>query len=99
MEPPPGQEAIFLSHDRLDCRRESLRIVSKQEARQHHRVRRDSRSGVKGVRYNPDNDTRTALASRNGRRYQISTYCLGRQPRQPVRRNSAAKTLTSTRRD
>src|SRR4051812_15447999 len=57
MNPPPGKEVIFLNHDRLDCRRENLRIVSKEEARQHHRVRRDCQSGAKGVRFNPEGYT------------------------------------------
>src|ERR1700674_5418377 len=42
MNPPPGKEVIFLNHDRLDCRRANLKIVTKEEARQHHRVRTDS---------------------------------------------------------
>jgi hypothetical protein len=47
---PDGYEVIFLNHDRLDCRRANLRVVAKEEARRHHRVRSDSQSGVKGVR-------------------------------------------------
>ena len=27
MAPGPGQEVIFLNHDRLDCRRENLRVA------------------------------------------------------------------------
>jgi hypothetical protein len=57
MQPGPGQEVIFLNHDRLDSRRENLRVVSKEDARRHHRVRRDSKSGVKGVRFNPPNES------------------------------------------
>jgi hypothetical protein len=74
MQPAPGFEVIFLNHDRLDCRRENLRVVSKEEARRHHRVRRDSKSGVKGVRYNPDGDTWSAVVYRNGRCYTVGTY-------------------------
>src|SRR4051812_24252971 len=47
---PPGHETIFLNHQTLDCRRENLMAVTKTEARQHHRVRRDSKSGAKCVR-------------------------------------------------
>jgi hypothetical protein len=61
MQPGLSQEVIFLNHDRLDCRRENLKVVSKQDARQHHRVRSDSKSGSKGVRYTPDNETWTAV--------------------------------------
>jgi hypothetical protein len=74
MQPGPGQEVIFLNHDRLDCRRENLRVVSKQEARQHHRVRRDSKSGVKGVRYNAESDTWSAYVYRDGRCYGVGTF-------------------------
>jgi hypothetical protein len=74
MQPPPGCEVIFLNHDRLDCRRENLRVVSKEEARRHHRVRRDSKSGVKGVRYNPDGDTWSAVVYRNGHCYTVGTF-------------------------
>jgi hypothetical protein len=64
MQPGPGQEVIFLNHDRLDCRRENLRVVSKEDARRHHRVRRDSKSGVKGVRYNAGTDSWSAYVQR-----------------------------------
>ena len=74
MQPGPGQEVIFLNHDRLDCRRENLRVVSKEEARRHHRVRRDSKSGVKGVRYNPEGDTWSAVTYRHGHCYTVGTY-------------------------
>ena len=74
MQPGPGQEVIFLNHDRKDCRRENLRVVSKEEARRHHRVRRDSKSGVKGVRYNPETDTWSAYVYRGGRCQHVGTY-------------------------
>jgi hypothetical protein len=74
MQPPPGMEVIFLNHDRLDCRRENLRVVSKQEARQHHRVRRDSQSGSKGVRYNAESDTWSAYTYRHGNCYHVGTF-------------------------
>ncbi len=64
MQPPTGYEVIFLNHDRLDYRRENLCVVSKEEARQHHRVRRDSKSGTKGVRYNPESESWSAYVYR-----------------------------------
>jgi hypothetical protein len=76
---PPGHEVIFLNHDRLDCRRENLKVVTKEEARRHHRVRSDSRSSVKGVRYNPDGGTWTAVTYRDGRCYHVGTYCTREQ--------------------
>jgi len=74
MQPPEAHEVIFLNHDRLDCRRANLRVVTKQEARQHHRVRSDSKSGIKGVRYNPEGETWSAITYHNGRLYTIGTY-------------------------
>jgi hypothetical protein len=71
---PEGHETIFLNHDRLDCRRANLKVVTKEEARRHHRVRRDSKSGVKGVRYNAQGDTWSAVVYRHGRCYLVGTY-------------------------
>jgi hypothetical protein len=71
---PKGYETIFLNHDRLDCRRENLKVVTKQEARQHHRVRGDSKSGIKGVKFNPEFNTWTAQVYRDGHCYTIGTY-------------------------
>lgn len=69
-----GHEVIFLNHDRLDCRRDNLRIATVAEARRHHRVRSDSKSGVKGVTHNPDYDTWTATVCRHGHSYRVGTY-------------------------
>ena len=74
MQPPPGMEVIFLNHDRLDCRRENLKVVTKEEARRHHRVRSDSRSGVKGVRYNAESETWSACVYRHGNAYHVGTF-------------------------
>jgi hypothetical protein len=74
LPPPEGHEVIFLNHDTLDCRRENLKIVSKEEARRHHRVRSDSKSGIKGVRHNPEFDTWSAYVYRGGRAYHVGTF-------------------------
>jgi hypothetical protein len=74
MQAPSGFEVVFANYDRLDCRRENLKVVSKEEARRHHRVRSDSKSGVKGVRYNPENDSWSAYVYRYGHCYHVGTY-------------------------
>jgi hypothetical protein len=74
MDPPEGHEVIFLNHDRLDCRRENLRVVTTEESRRHHRARSDSKSGAKGVRYNPEFGTWSADVYRHGHGYRIGTY-------------------------
>jgi hypothetical protein len=71
---PVGSETIFLNHDRLDCRRENLKVVTKEEARRHHRVRSDSRSGVKGVRFNPEGNSWSAYVYRQGHCYHVGTF-------------------------
>jgi hypothetical protein len=50
---PAHKHVIFLNHDPLDCRRANLKIVTPQEARCYHRPRRDSQSGIKGVKPTP----------------------------------------------
>ena len=74
MRPPEGHEVIFLNHDSLDCRRENLKVVTRENARRHHRVRSDSKSGIKGVRYNPENDSWSAYVYRHRHCYHVGTY-------------------------
>jgi hypothetical protein len=71
---PKGFETIFLNHDRLDCRRENLMVVSKEDARRHHRVRSDSETGIKGVRYDRYDRTWSAYICRNGTYHNIGTF-------------------------
>ena len=58
----------------VDCRRENLKIVTKKDAKQHHRVRHDSQSGLKGVRYNHYPKTWTAFLYRDGHLVTIGTF-------------------------
>jgi hypothetical protein len=60
--------------DRGGDEAEVRRLVTKEQARQHHRVRGDSKSGVKGVRYNPESDTGSAYVYREGHCYHVGTY-------------------------
>jgi len=74
MQPEKGQTVIFLNHDSLDCRRENLRAVSIKEARHHQRVRSNSKSGIKGIRYNARAQTWTARMYRDGQLVTIGTF-------------------------
>ena len=76
---PPGMEVIFLNFDRLDCRRVNLKVVNKEEARRHHRVRNDCDSGTKGLKYNPSPQTWTARIYRNGQMFTIGTFLTKRE--------------------
>jgi HNH endonuclease len=72
---PPGYEVVFRNGDRLDCRRENLRVVSKEEARRLHlRARSNSQSGIKGISYNPRPHTWSADVYRNGRARRVGTF-------------------------
>jgi hypothetical protein len=71
---PPGHEVIFLNRDRLDCRRENLLIVNKEEARRHHRVRSDSQSMIKGLTYNPRPRTWSVNIYHNGSAKRVGTF-------------------------
>ena len=77
--------------DRRDCRRENLRVVTIGEARQHHRVRRDSQTGIKGVRYHPETDLWSAVVYRGGRGRSLGTY--------PSREQAAAAYEAALRRE
>jgi hypothetical protein len=75
MDPAPGHEVIFLNGDRLDCRRENLRVVTKREARQHHlQARSNSESGIKGISYNRRPGTWTVDIYRDGRAQRVGTF-------------------------
>ena len=72
---PPEHEVIFRNGDRLDCRRENLRMVSKQEARQHHqRARSNSKSGIKGISYNRRPRTWSVDIYRDGQVRRVGTF-------------------------
>jgi hypothetical protein len=75
MEPPTGYEVIFRNGDRLDCRRENLPVVTRQEARQHHlRARSNSESGIKGIHYNRGAHTWSVDVYRNGQAKRVGTF-------------------------
>jgi hypothetical protein len=76
---PPKHEVIFLNYDRMDCRRENLRIVNKEEARRHHRVRKDSKTGAKGVHFDAQKIVWTAALHRGGRHIHLGTFGTGRE--------------------
>lgn len=74
INPEPGLEVIFLNHDRLDCRKANLRAVTVEVSRQHHRMRRDCKTGAKGVIYNGETDTWSAYLYRSGIAHRVGTY-------------------------
>jgi hypothetical protein len=72
---PPGCEVVFKNGDRLDCRKENLAVVTKKEARQHHlRARSDSKSGVKGIKFNGRAGTWSVDVYRDGQVKRVGTF-------------------------
>src|SRR5580692_9987600 len=72
---PPDCEVVFRNGDRLDCRRDNLRVVSKQEARRlHRRARSNSQSGMKGISYNERPKTWSVDIYRDGQVKRVGTF-------------------------
>jgi hypothetical protein len=74
MNPPPGMEIIFLNHDRLDCRKENLKVVDRAHAQRHKRARSDNPTGHKGIIFNPGPKTFSVNLWRDGRMKRVGTF-------------------------
>ena len=74
MQPPAGHAVVFLNNDRLDCRRENLRIVTVAESRLHHKVRKDCMTEHKGVRYNRSAHTYSVDIIVDGQMLRVGTF-------------------------
>ena len=74
MKDPAWMEVIFLNGDHLDCRKANLKAVTRHEAGWHRRVRHDSSSGAKGLRYNPASGRWYAGITRFGAFYHLGTF-------------------------
>jgi hypothetical protein len=56
---PPGHKVIFRNRDKLDCRKENLRVTTAAEAQQYHKPAHiDSESVIGGISYNDGPNTR-----------------------------------------
>ena len=73
MNPPPEMQVIHENYEGLDCRRENLRVVDSAHAQRHKRVRKDSVSGIKGVR-REGKDKYVATLWREGRGMRLGTF-------------------------
>jgi hypothetical protein len=72
---PPKHEVIFRNGDKLDCRKENLRIATIAEARQHHKnARSNSDSGIKGISYNDGPKTWSVDIYRDGYAKRVGTF-------------------------
>jgi hypothetical protein len=85
MNPPHGCEVIFLNGDTLDCRKSNLKVVPRGESRRHNRVRKDSRTGVKGLRFDSFTGRWYAAFSRRGKSYYVGSFPTQEQARAAYR--------------
>ena len=74
MRPPPDMKVIFLNHDSLDGRRANLPVVDPSTANRHNRVRTDSGTGVKGVKYHAASGTWQAVITVDGKPLHLGTF-------------------------
>lgn len=65
---------MFRNYNRLDCRRANLMVVTKEEARQHRRVRKDSITRAKGVHFNRPEGTFNACFIRGRQLTDLGTH-------------------------
>ena len=63
------QEVDHINRDRLDNRRENLRVVTKAQQNQNRKVRSDSRTGHRNVHYNSKKDLYRVIVTKDGKRY------------------------------
>jgi hypothetical protein len=74
MNPAKGMTVIFENHNRLDCQKQNLLVVTTEQARRHHRVRSDNKTGSKGISYNDYAKTWSADVYRNGTCKRVGTF-------------------------
>jgi len=72
---PKGTEVDHRNGNRLDNRRDNLRVGTKAENRQNVLgVRSHSKSGVRGVRWHKQSRQWTARLTRDGKRYSLGYF-------------------------
>jgi hypothetical protein len=72
---PASPEVICLNNDHLDCRKENLRVVTAEEARQHRTNRLHCMPGSRRVRQDPHTDSWHAhIYLSDGRRHYVGEF-------------------------
>jgi hypothetical protein len=71
---PPGIETDHINHDGLDNRRANLRLATSRQNSHNRKVRKDSRTGIKGVTWKAREAKWWARISVNGKRIQLGSY-------------------------
>ena len=94
----PKHEVIFRNGDKLDCRKENLRVATIAEARQHHKnARSNSDSSIKGITFNHRARTYSVDIWRDGRAKRVGTFNTLTEAQERYRNASCWKTRTCTR--
>ncbi len=71
---PPEMETDHRNRNRLDNRRQNLRVCSFRENAKNRTVNKNSRSGIKGVYWHRARETWVALIGVNGRRLHLGCF-------------------------
>jgi hypothetical protein len=74
LNPAPDEDVIFRNHNGLDCRHSNMLVVDKPEARRHHRVRSDSKTGLKGISHDPVTNSWSARIVVHGQPLILGTF-------------------------
>jgi hypothetical protein len=91
MNTPKDMQTDHINGDTLDNRRSNLRICTKGENLQNQRVRRDNKSGYKGVVFLKSANMYRAQIKKNGKVFYFGQF---KEPREAaVAYNDAAKKL------
>lgn len=71
---PPGREVDHINRDKLDNRRENLRIITNAKNNRSTPQRKDNTSGFKGVSYFKPRKCWVARIQVDGKRYYLGNY-------------------------
>lgn len=72
--PPKGRRVVHKNRNRLDCRKENLAFSDRPHVQRRARVRRDSSSGIKGVRFDSQRGVWTAMLWRDRRGFSLGRF-------------------------
>lgn len=73
-DPPAGFVIAQNSGDRLDCRRENLKLVTCDELRRNPNWRASNKTGVRGVYFDKSRGKYVATVRHNNRNYNLGRY-------------------------